>query len=39
MGFGAPGGVRTYSGDYLMKTGLNVGSASPLTSVVYEIAE
>jgi len=39
MGFGAPGGIRTYSGDYLMKTGLNVGSASPLTSVVYEITE
>ena len=30
---------RTYTGDYLMKAGLNVGSAQPLTSVVYEISE
>lgn len=39
IGFGTPGGTRTYSGDYLMKTGLSAGSASPLTSVVYEITE
>jgi alpha-galactosidase len=30
---------RTFTGDYLMKAGLNVGSAQPLTSVVYEISE
>jgi alpha-galactosidase len=30
---------RSYTGDHLMKIGLNVGSASPLTSVVYEISE
>ncbi|HOK25152.1 MAG TPA: GH36 C-terminal domain-containing protein [Bacteroidales bacterium] len=28
---------RSYTGDYLMKTGLSIGSATPLTSVVYEI--
>jgi alpha-galactosidase len=30
---------RNYSGDYLMKIGLNIGSASPLTSTVIEISE
>jgi len=30
---------KSYSGDYLMKVGLNIGSASPLTSIVYEISE
>jgi hypothetical protein len=30
---------RSYTGDYLMKAGLNIGSATPLTSVVYEISE
>jgi len=30
---------RSYSGDYLMKTGLSVGFASPLTSTVLEISE
>jgi alpha-galactosidase len=30
---------RSYSGDYLMKIGLNVGSATPATSAVYEITE
>ena len=30
---------RSYTGDYLMKIGLNVGSGTPLTSVVYEITE
>lgn len=30
---------RSYTGDYLMKTGLNVGSNTPLISVVYEITE
>jgi alpha-galactosidase len=28
---------KSYSGDYLMKIGLNAGSAGPLTSTVYEI--
>jgi alpha-galactosidase len=30
---------RSYTGDYLMNVGLSAGSASPLTSVVYEITE
>jgi len=30
---------KNYTGDYLMKIGLNVGSASPLTSAVFEITE
>ena len=30
---------KSYTGDYLMKVGLNIGSASPLTSIVYEISE
>ena len=30
---------RSYTGDYLMKIGLNAGSGTPLTSVVYEITE
>jgi alpha-galactosidase len=38
--FGPPSeGGRTYSGDYLMNVGLSVGSASPLTSAVFEISE
>lgn len=31
--------VITYTGDYLMKVGLPVGSATPLTSAVFEIIE
>jgi len=31
--------VRSYTGDYLMKVGLSVGSATPLTSAVFEITE
>jgi alpha-galactosidase len=38
-GFGMTESGRSYTGDYLMKVGLNVGSATPLTSVVYEISE
>ena len=30
---------RSYTGDYLMKIGLNAGSATPLTSAVFEITE
>jgi alpha-galactosidase len=30
---------RTYTGDYLMKVGLNVGSSAALTSTVIEISE
>jgi alpha-galactosidase len=30
---------RSYSGDYLMKIGVVIGSGSPLTSAVYEISE
>jgi alpha-galactosidase len=43
MGMGMGPGIsengRTYTGDYLMNIGLNIGSAAPLTSVVYEISE
>jgi alpha-galactosidase len=39
MGPGLAESGRSYNGDYLMKTGLNVGSGTPLTSVVYEITE
>jgi alpha-galactosidase len=39
MGPGMSESGRSYTGDYLMKIGLNVGSATPLTSVVYEITE
>lgn len=41
MGMGGPGmqeSNRSYTGDYLMKVGLNVGTATPLTSVVFEIS-
>jgi alpha-galactosidase len=41
-GMGGPGmslSGRTYTGDFLMKVGINVGSNTPLTSVVYEITE
>jgi len=37
--FGQSESGRSFTGDYLMKIGLNVGSASPLTSAVYEITE
>lgn len=30
---------KSYSGDYLMKAGLDTGANSPLTSVVYELTE
>lgn len=30
---------RSYTGDYLMKIGLSLGSVTPLTSTVYEITE
>jgi alpha-galactosidase len=33
------GGSRTYTGEYLMKAGLPIGSANPLTSAVYELTE
>jgi len=39
MGFGMSESGRSYSGNYLMNIGLNVGSSTPLTSVVYEISE
>jgi alpha-galactosidase len=41
MGMGSPFSEngRTYTGDYLMKAGLTVGSNTPLTSIVYEISE
>jgi alpha-galactosidase len=37
--FGSSESGKSYTGDYLMKIGLNVGSASPLTSSVFEITE
>jgi alpha-galactosidase len=39
MGPGMSESGRSYTGDYLMNIGLNIGSANPLTSVVYEITE
>ncbi|MFA5819042.1 MAG: alpha-galactosidase [Bacteroidales bacterium] len=40
---GSPSGPsesgKSYTGDYLMKIGLNVGSISPVTSAVFEITE
>jgi alpha-galactosidase len=36
---GPPDSGRSYSGDYLMKIGINAGSPTPLTSAVYEISE
>jgi alpha-galactosidase len=39
MGPGMSENGRSYTGDYLMNIGLNIGSANPLTSVVYEITE
>jgi alpha-galactosidase len=39
MGFGLNENGRTYTGSYLMNVGLNVGTGSPLSSVVYEITE
>ena len=37
--FGPSENGKSYTGDYLMKAGLSVGSATPLSSVVYEITE
>lgn len=37
--FGPTEHGRSYTGDYLMKVGLNAGMATPLTSAVYEISE
>ena len=39
MRFGPSENGKSYSGDYLMKIGLNVGSGTALTSSVFEIAE
>ena len=39
MGFGMTENGRTYTGNYLMNVGLNVGTGSPLSSTVYEITE
>jgi alpha-galactosidase len=36
---GSPETGRSYTGDYLMKIGLSIGSATPLTSTVFEISE
>ena len=38
-GFGMSENGRSYTGEYLMKAGLTIGSGAPLSSVVYEIAE
>jgi alpha-galactosidase len=37
--FGPSENGKSYTGDYLMKIGLDAGSATPLTSAVYEITE
>ena len=37
--FGPSESGKSYTGDYLMKIGLNAGSATPLTSAVFEITE
>lgn len=37
--FGPSESGKSYTGDYLMKIGLSVGSATPLTSAVFEITE
>jgi alpha-galactosidase len=37
--FGPSESGKSYSGDYLMKIGLNSGSGTPLNSTVYEISE
>jgi alpha-galactosidase len=37
--FGTSESGKSYTGDYLMKIGLNTGSDSPLTSSVFEITE
>jgi alpha-galactosidase len=39
MGFGMSESGRSYTGDYLMNIGLNVGSNTPVSSVVFEISE
>lgn len=39
MGFGMSESGRSYSGDYLMNVGLNVGTGAALSSVIYEITE
>lgn len=37
--FGPSESGKSYSGDYLMKIGMTVGSAQPLTSAVFELTE
>ena len=37
--FGQSESGKSYTGDYLMKIGLNIGNDSPLSSAVYEITE
>lgn len=37
--FGPTESGKSYSGDYLMKIGLNTGTGAPLTSTVYELSE
>jgi alpha-galactosidase len=37
--FGPSESGKSYSGDYLMNIGLNIGSGSPMTSIVFEITE
>jgi alpha-galactosidase len=39
MGFGMSESGRSYSGDYLMNIGLNIGTGAALSSVIYEITE
>jgi hypothetical protein len=37
--FGPSESGKSYSGDYLMNIGLNIGTGTPLTSTVFEITE
>jgi alpha-galactosidase len=39
IGSGNPLNGKSFSGDYLMKAGLNISSSSPLTSTVLELTE
>jgi alpha-galactosidase len=37
--FGPSESGKSYSGDYLMNIGLNIGTGTPLTSTIFEITE
>ena len=37
--FGPSESGKSYSGDYLMNIGLNIGTGTPMTSTIFEITE